>query len=94
MSLEKAKRVGFVWRRTRVFFFPFWESNDLENYNNKTIKLLGDTSEEISFITTYFFFFQSFVLHHVIHEVLLLSDWVLGSTYYLFFFFFFDKLHE
>lgn len=54
----------------------------------QTIKLLGDTSEEISFITTYllFFFFQSFVLHHVIHQVLLLSDWVLGSTYYFFFF--------
>lgn len=76
-----------------LFFFPFWESNDLENYNNKTIKLLGDTSEEISFITTYFFFSRA------LYYIMLSTRFYFSLTGCLarpitFFFFFFDKLHE
>lgn len=90
---KKAKHDGFVWRRTRVSFFPPF--GRAMTWKTSVIKLLScweihERKFHSSLLT--FFFFQNFVLHHVIHKVLLLPDWVLGSTYYLFFCF--DKLHE
>lgn len=73
----------------KCLFLLFWEEQ-LRNLTNKTTKLLGDTSEEISLVTTSFFFRA---LYYIMLSMRFFSLSGLGAWLYLVFLFF-DKLHE